>query len=326
MALMRACSAWPCGVWIDGEQADRAGRHQLRLAALEPHVRVRAGRRARGLAHGRLRRRPARTTTTTLLAAVTPAARRPAARRGQPGQRRAGAGHAGRAQAARQPAGARPRGSRTGRRGHGAAARPGGRAAGPVRVGLFTGISGAQLTGLSEDTDGGAAGPAGDGAGGPGGRRRRGDRVGPAGTVTLALGVPPAAAARHHSREGPATSGVTRPEPAQPVFARYWLHGKGPAPAGNLPGRRAPVATRALGPGRRVRNGRLRLTVACGPEGRLGRRAGCAGRAGAGGWPGAGRAAALRPAAARPRRVGADRPRRAGRGTRARSFVAARIT
>src|SRR6202012_5148624 len=24
-------------------------------------------------------------------------------------------------------------------------------------------------------------------------------------------------------------------EPAQPVYSRYWLHGKGPAPAGNLP-------------------------------------------------------------------------------------------
>ena len=24
-------------------------------------------------------------------------------------------------------------------------------------------------------------------------------------------------------------------EPVQPVYARYWLHGKGPAPAGNLP-------------------------------------------------------------------------------------------
>ncbi len=36
-------------------QADRTGRQQLRLAALEPHVRVRAGRRARGLAVGRLR-------------------------------------------------------------------------------------------------------------------------------------------------------------------------------------------------------------------------------------------------------------------------------
>ncbi len=32
-------------------------------------------------------------------------------------------------------------------------------------------------------------------------------------------------------------AGRTRraPEPAQPVYARYWLHGKGPAPAGNLP-------------------------------------------------------------------------------------------
>ena len=29
------------------------------------------------------------------------------------------------------------------------------------------------------------------------------------------------------------------PEPAQPVYTRYWLHGKGPAPAGNMPGRGA---------------------------------------------------------------------------------------
>ncbi|HXJ25078.1 MAG TPA: NEW3 domain-containing protein, partial [Streptosporangiaceae bacterium] len=38
----------------------------------------------------------------------------------------------------------------------------------------------------------------------------------------------------------PALGGATRPpeppwEPVQPVYTRYWLHGKGPAPAGNLP-------------------------------------------------------------------------------------------
>ena len=33
----------------------------------------------------------------------------------------------------------------------------------------------------------------------------------------------------------PATRPRRAPEPAQPVFTRYWLHGKGPAPAGNLP-------------------------------------------------------------------------------------------
>ncbi|MGE5133380.1 MAG: hypothetical protein ACM32E_10785 [Gemmatimonadota bacterium] len=54
--------------------------------------------------------------------------------------------------------------------------------------------------------------------------------------------------------------GPERPEPAQPVFTRYWLHGKGPAPAGNLP-----VAAH-LSPGRLDAPGELRLTVACGPE------------------------------------------------------------
>ena len=51
-------------------------------------------------------------------------------------------------------------------------------------------------------------------------------------------------------------------EPAQPVYTRYWLHGKGPAPAGNLPvavhvrpGRTALPASGAA---------TLRVTVACG--------------------------------------------------------------
>jgi hypothetical protein len=54
------------------------------------------------------------------------------------------------------------------------------------------------------------------------------------------------------------------PEPAQPVFSRYWLHGKGPAPAGNMP-----VAVH-LSPGQAVLDGGqpalVRLTVACGPQ------------------------------------------------------------
>ncbi len=60
-------------------------------------------------------------------------------------------------------------------------------------------------------------------------------------------------------------------EPVQPVFTRYWLHGKGPAPAGNLPvtvhlspDRIALAAPgpRASGPGEPAP---LRLTVAGGP-------------------------------------------------------------
>ena len=75
-------------------------------------------------------------------------------------------------------------------------------------------------------------------------------------------------------RADPVTSGPgagrasVRAEPVQPVFTRYWLHGKGPAPAGNLP------VTVHLSPGGGISlgdasgpaaAGRLCLTVACGP-------------------------------------------------------------
>ena len=91
-------------------------------------------------------------------------------------------------------------------------------------MGLFTGITGAQLTGLTEDGDGGPALPVDDGA--------AVTAIGPAGTVTLALGVPSPVT---QTSENPPATDVALPEPAQPVFTRYWLHGKGPAPAGNLP-------------------------------------------------------------------------------------------
>jgi hypothetical protein len=84
-------------------------------------------------------------------------------------------------------------------------------------------------------------------------------------------------------------------EPAQPVFTRYWLHGKGPAPAGNMPvavhfsptrvtlGDVAPDTNRASGAhgeisgaeagsgAQAVSDGtRVTLTVACGPAGARG--------------------------------------------------------
>jgi hypothetical protein len=70
-----------------------------------------------------------------------------------------------------------------------------------------------------------------------------------------------------------AAAGGGPPEPAQPVYTRYWLHGKGPAPAGNVP-----VAVH-FSPARVTIGGtpgaadgadagtRLALTVACGPAG-----------------------------------------------------------
>ena len=61
-------------------------------------------------------------------------------------------------------------------------------------------------------------------------------------TVTLVL--------RTGSRAA-GNGGLAAVEPVQPVYARYWLHGKGPAPAGNLP-----VAVHfSPGPGRPGRAG-----------------------------------------------------------------------
>ena len=79
----------------------------------------------------------------------------------------------------------------------------------------FPGVAAAWLTDLLEESDGAPL-------------RVENDTVFvdlPAfGTVTAVL--------RAGSR-GPA--GTAGAEPIEPVYARYWLHGKGPAPAGNLP-------------------------------------------------------------------------------------------
>ena len=74
------------------------------------------------------------------------------------------------------------------------------------------------------------------------------------GTVTVVL--------RATSR-GPA--GTAGTDLVQPVYARYWLHGKGPAPAGNLPVavHFSPVRVALTEPGDVVA---LTLTVGCGAE------------------------------------------------------------
>jgi alpha-mannosidase len=60
------------------------------------------------------------------------------------------------------------------------------------------------------------------------------------------------------------------PEPVQPVHTRYWLHGKGPAPAGNVPVAVHFTPTRVtLGPAGAA-GPALDLTVACGPAGATG--------------------------------------------------------
>jgi hypothetical protein len=97
--------------------------------------------------------------------------------------------------------------------------------------------------------------------------------------VRLADGgaAPAASEAPGTAAAGAAAAGAAAepPEPAQPVFTRYWLHGKGPAPAGNLPVAVHFSPTRvtlgadgnadAAGDGTRVA-----LTVAGGPAGGAG--------------------------------------------------------
>jgi alpha-mannosidase len=91
-------------------------------------------------------------------------------------------------------------------------------------------------------------------------------------TVTVAVRLAEAALAGPVAVPGAGEA----PEPAQPVFTRYWLHGKGPAPAGNVsaavhfsPVRvalRAPAAGATPGPD----SAAVELTVACGPSGARG--------------------------------------------------------
>ncbi len=80
-----------------------------------------------------------------------------------------------------------------------------------------------------------------------------------AGMASLLLQAPQA-----DEPDQPAGGLVTGTEPAQPVYTRYWLHGKGPAPAGNLP-----VAVHVR-PGRCAMaadgTAALHVTVGCGPE------------------------------------------------------------
>jgi alpha-mannosidase len=113
-----------------------------------------------------------------------------------------------------------------------------------ARVRLAGNISGAWLTDLLEESRG-AALPVHDGAV---------DVDMPAfGTVTLMV------------RAGQPGGAVAPAEPVQPTYSRYWLHGKGPAPAGNLPVavHLSPVRVALAGAGD---SAGLRLTVGCGTE------------------------------------------------------------
>jgi alpha-mannosidase len=245
MALMRACSTWPSGVWIDGKRRTSPDgtsfswqhwSHTFEYALTAgPGDWRRAGFPAAGHDYNH-----------DLLTVVTGLHKGPLPARAL----LAGVEPAGISLSALKP--------------HGNPLYPGAQpdpadgvtmrlrhlgGIGPIaaRLNLFTGLTGAALTGLCEDGPAAAVPLTPDGAT---------VTVPPAGLATVV--VTPARARLVSAGSLPADT-----EPAQPVFARYWMHGKGPAPAGNVP-----VAVH-LSPGTVMLDdgpGTLTLTVACGPE------------------------------------------------------------
>ncbi len=245
MSLMRSCSAWPSGIWIDGdrrtvpdgssfawqhwshtfEYALASGAGDWRAAGFSPlaedyhHDLLTVAGQAAGAAGSGLSVEPG----TVTLGALKP--------RGNPlasGRTRAAAGGDAEVAVRLRETTGRPVTARV-------------RLDGAVR------IAAARLTDLLEEADG-AALPVQDGT-------VLADL--PAfGTVTVILRT---------TTQGPGAATGTGTEPVQPVHTRYWLHGKGPAPAGNLPVavHFSPVRTALAGPGETAA---LTLTVGCGAE------------------------------------------------------------
>jgi len=246
LSLMRSCSAWPSGIWIDGERrtapdgssfawqhwshtfeyALAAGPGDWRTAAFNAIAEdynhdlltVAAAVPARAAAAG-LAVEPATVTVSALKPRGNPLA---SGRTGALGALGAVAGDAEVTVRLRETSG-RPVTAR-------------------VRM---PGVAGARLTDLLEEADG-APLPLEDGA--------VVVDMPAFGTVTAVL--------RTSAQPPGGTAGA---DLVQPVYARYWLHGKGPAPAGNLPVavHFSPVRVALADPGEVAR---LTLTVACGAE------------------------------------------------------------
>jgi alpha-mannosidase len=322
IALMRASSAWPAGVWIDGDRrtapdgSSFAWQHWSHTFEYALVAGAGDWRDAGFTVAGQEYNHDLLACETGVHPGPLPAAASlcEVGSAAGPGQAAPGPGASGPAAPGLAASGPgamltalKPRGNPL------AASRPGqprredgvtvrlrdarGRAT-AARVRLFTGLGSARLSGLLEDADGPPL-PLVDGAAEA--------AVPTAGMVTLALsvpgrgpaglepgGVPPeqgrvlaepggvlAEPGRVLAEPGevpaepgglPPEPGEVPPEPAQPVFSRYWLHGKGPAPAGNMPvavhlspGRVALAAAEDQAPPT-AGGASLRLTVAAGPE------------------------------------------------------------
>jgi alpha-mannosidase len=256
IALMRACSAWPCGVWIDGparttpdgtsfawqhwshtfEYALTAGPGDWREAGFAA-----AGHDYNaGLLAVTTQLHPGPLPARASLASVDPptavlAALKPHGNPLAPGpQPRPADGVSIRL----REAGGRPA---------------------TAHVRLFTGLAAARDASLCEDAAGEPV-PLSDGA------AVVAVPVAGVATIEVTPATPPWLTAPGLAGQAGPTAGdpAAAPEPAQPVYARYWLHGKGPAPAGNMP-----VAVHLSPPSLALNaqeTGQLRVTVACGPD------------------------------------------------------------
>jgi alpha-mannosidase len=244
MALMRACSTWPCGVWIDGKKRTSpdgtsfAWQHWSHTFEYALAAGAGTWRTAGFAAAGQDYNHDLLTVATGLHPGPLPASTRLTSVEPPGALLSALKPHGNPLAPGVQPDPA-----------DGVTVRlrdAGGAGPVPARVGLFTGLASASATGLCED---------GPGAPVPVVESTAAVTVPRAGLTTLV--VTPAVAA---SRRGAPADSL---EPAQPVYARYWLHGKGPAPAGNLPVavHLSPTTVRLDD----AQPGALRLTVACGP-------------------------------------------------------------
>ncbi len=271
ISLMRSCSEWPCGVWIDGDKravpdgSSFAWQHWSHT--FEYALAAGAGdwRTAGFAVAGQDYNHPLLTCETGLHGGPLPAA-----------ASLASVTPAGVDLMALKPSGnpLAPLGQPDRRGGVTVRLRDLGGQAGPTTasIRLFTGLASARLSGLLEEADGepvtcqdgearvsvperGTVTLLAHPAGTAGGSGPSGSGVSPGDAVS-----PQASTA---GGSGPAGPGAP-PEPAQPVFTRYWLHGKGPAPAGNVP-----VAVHLSPANVTLTAGDsavVSLTVACGPS------------------------------------------------------------
>jgi alpha-mannosidase len=286
LTLMRACSSWPAGVWIDGDRQegpDQSSFAWQRWSHTFEYALVSGAGDWRQAGFGRA-------GAVYNHALVTCAGGGPAAVLA-PGVSLVEVGHP-----AVQLSALKPRGNplAQGQPGLPAAAdgltlrlrETEGRPA-RARVRLRGGIAAARLTDLLEEADGAALTVEDEEAV---------VDLPPFGTVTAVVWpvVPPAAGLQGeppvpHQGATNLLAQASVPdgtlagllEPAQPVYSRYWLHGKGPAPAGNLPvavhlsprlsglpndqPNDQPSDQRGDQPGQDP-VARLRVTVACGTE------------------------------------------------------------